>query len=144
MSDPTPPDEAGSNGSADHAADFQSAVASSTVSVQMTVEDLESVLGLTTPKVAAAIDRALSGQDLSIDDAVTLFDCTGNDMRVLVAAADHLREEQVGDQVAYVVNRNINFTNVCIKGCGFCAFSRDHRTEEGYLLPQEEIIRRAK
>ncbi len=112
--------------------------------IPMTIEEIESILGLTTPRVAAAIDRALSSQDLSIEDAVTLFDCTGTDMQALVAAADHLRKEQAGDQVAYVVNRNINFTNVCIKGCGFCAFSRDHRTEEGYLLPQEEIVRRAK
>jgi len=43
-----------------------------------------------------------------------------------------------------VVNRNINFTNVCIKHCGFCAFSRDHREEEGYLLPVEEVVRRAR
>jgi FO synthase subunit 2 len=49
----------------------------------------------------------------------------------------------VGDVVTYVVNRNINFTNVCIKRCGFCAFSRDFREEEGYYLPTEEIIRRA-
>jgi FO synthase subunit 2 len=42
------------------------------------------------------------------------------------------------------VNRNINFTNVCIKHCGFCAFSRDHREEEGYLLPIEEVVRRAR
>ena len=46
--------------------------------------------------------------------------------------------------VTYVVNRNINFTNVCIKHCTFCAFSRDHREEEGYLLPLEEVIRRAR
>jgi FO synthase subunit 2 len=46
--------------------------------------------------------------------------------------------------VTYVVNRNINFTNVCIKQCGFCAFSRDFREEEGYFLPIEEIVRRAK
>jgi FO synthase subunit 2 len=50
----------------------------------------------------------------------------------------------VGDVVTYVVNRNINFTNVCIKHCGFCAFSRDHREEEGYLLPIEEVVRRAR
>src|SRR5467141_4489791 len=46
--------------------------------------------------------------------------------------------------VTYVVNRNINFTNICIKQCGFCAFSRDFREEEGYFLPIEEIVRRAK
>jgi FO synthase subunit 2 len=108
------------------------------------VNDLERLLGQLTPDVARAIDRGLAGEDLSIDDAVTLFDCTGADMQALVLAADALRREQVGDVVTYVVNRNINFTNVCIKRCGFCAFSRDHRTEEGYLLPVEEIVRRAK
>jgi FO synthase subunit 2 len=54
-----------------------------------------------------------------------------------------LRKKTVGDVVTYVVNRNINFTNVCIKSCGFCAFSRGHLAEEGYFLPSEEIIRRA-
>ncbi|MEK7814937.1 MAG: 5-amino-6-(D-ribitylamino)uracil--L-tyrosine 4-hydroxyphenyl transferase CofH, partial [Chloroflexota bacterium] len=54
------------------------------------------------------------------------------------------RRRTVGDVVTYVVNRNINFTNVCIKRCGFCAFSRDYREEEGYFLPFEEVIRRAK
>ena len=58
--------------------------------------------------------------------------------------ADDLRRRAVGDVVTYVVNRNINFTNVCIKRCGFCAFSRDFRQEEGYLLPVDEIVRRAK
>ncbi len=50
----------------------------------------------------------------------------------------------MGDAVTFVVNRNINFTNVCIKHCGFCAFSRDHREEEGYLLPIDEVVRRAR
>ena len=58
-------------------------------------------------------------------------------------AADELRRRQAGDVVTFVVNRNINFTNVCIKHCTFCAFSRDHREEEGYLLPVEEVVRRA-
>jgi FO synthase subunit 2 len=58
--------------------------------------------------------------------------------------ADELRRRTVGDLVTYVVNRNINFTNVCIKRCGFCAFSRDFREEEGYFLPLNEIVRRAR
>jgi FO synthase subunit 2 len=58
--------------------------------------------------------------------------------------ADELRKRRVGDIVTFVVNRNINFTNVCIKQCGFCAFSRDFREDEGYFLPIEEIVRRAK
>ena len=57
--------------------------------------------------------------------------------------ADELRRRTVGDIATYVVNRNVNFTNVCIKRCGFCAFSRDFREEEGYFLPIEEIVRRA-
>jgi FO synthase subunit 2 (EC 2.5.1.-) len=58
--------------------------------------------------------------------------------------ADYLRQTTVGEYATYVVNRNINFTNVCVKRCGFCAFSRDHRTEEGYFLPIHEVVRRAK
>ncbi|MCH8025438.1 MAG: 5-amino-6-(D-ribitylamino)uracil--L-tyrosine 4-hydroxyphenyl transferase CofH [Chloroflexi bacterium] len=108
------------------------------------VRVLDSLLGGLSTGVAAAIDRALTGDDLSIDDAVTLFDCSGADMQALTLAADHLRREQAGEQVTYVVNRNINFTNVCIKRCGFCAFSRDYRMEEGYLLPIDEIVRRAR
>ena len=57
--------------------------------------------------------------------------------------ADEMRRRQAGDVVTYVVNRNINFTNVCIKHCTFCAFSRDHREEEGYFLPMDEVVRRA-
>ncbi len=106
--------------------------------------DLEALLGRLSPPVASAIDRSLAGHDLTVDEAVALFDCTGQEMQALVLAADALRRQQAGDVVTYVVNRNINFTNVCIKRCGFCAFSRDHRTEEGYLLPTEEIVRRAK
>jgi 7,8-didemethyl-8-hydroxy-5-deazariboflavin synthase CofH subunit len=66
------------------------------------------------------------------------------DLHVMALVADALRREQVGDVVTYVVNRNVNFTNVCVKRCGFCAFSRDHRDEEGYFLPTEEIVRRAR
>ena len=63
---------------------------------------------------------------------------------VITLVADELRRRANGEIVTYVINRNINFTNVCIKQCGFCAFSRDFRVEEGYLLPIEEIVRRAK
>jgi len=61
-----------------------------------------------------------------------------------LSAADTLRHQTVGEEVSYVVNRNINFTNVCVKRCSFCAFSRTYRNNEGYYLPQEEILRRAR
>ncbi len=105
---------------------------------------IDSLLKNADPMVAAALDRALSGKDISADEAVALFDCTGLEMTLAVAVADELRRRAVGYNVTYVVNRNINFTNVCIKQCGFCAFSRDFREEEGYFLPTEEIVRRAK
>jgi len=73
-----------------------------------------------------------------------LFDTTGLEYSAMAMTADELRRRAVGDAVTYVVNRNINFTNVCIKRCGFCAFSRDFRQEEGYFLPVNEIVRRAK
>jgi FO synthase subunit 2 len=104
---------------------------------------IDSLLKNADPVVAAALDRALNGKDISTDEAVALFDSTGLEMNLTVAVADELRRREVGDNVTYVVNRNINFTNVCIKQCGFCAFSRDFREEEGYFLPTEEIVRRA-
>ncbi len=72
-----------------------------------------------------------------------LLGARGGLLEDLVEAADQLRREQVGDDVTYVVNRNINFTNVCVMACRFCAFSRDLRSEAGYLLPTDEIVRRA-
>jgi len=92
---------------------------------------------------AAILDRALAGQDLSVDEATTLFEAEGAELLAMLAAADQLRAQTVGDVVSYVINRNINFTNVCVKQCGFCAFSRGHLAEEGYFLPIDEIIRRA-
>jgi FO synthase subunit 2 len=104
---------------------------------------IDSLLKSADPVVAAALDRALAGKDISVDEAIELFDSTGLEMNLAVTVADELRRRAVGDNVTYVVNRNINFTNVCIKQCGFCAFSRDFREEEGYFLPTEEIVKRA-
>jgi len=95
------------------------------------------------PTVRRILDDCLDGQELSSEDALTLTQAEGRDFHALGLVADELRRRQVGDVVTYVVNRNINFTNVCIKHCTFCAFSRDHREEEGYFLPIEEIVRRA-
>lgn len=105
---------------------------------------LTRLLSTLSPATARIIDRAVSGDDLSIDEAAHLFDVEGSELLALAAAADHLRSQTVGDVVTYVINRNINFTNVCVKACGFCAFSRGHLAEEGYFLPIEEILRRAR
>jgi 7,8-didemethyl-8-hydroxy-5-deazariboflavin synthase CofH subunit len=95
-------------------------------------------------EVRRVLDAALGGGEVSVLDAEVLAHATGRDLAALTITADELRRRQVGDVVTFVVNRNINFTNVCIKHCGFCAFSRDHREEEGYLLPVDEVVRRAR
>ena len=118
--------------------------AQSEQSGQNGAKNLESVIRALKPETGAVLDRALSGEDITVEEAVVLFETEGKEYNALVMTADELRRRTVGDIVTYVVNRNINFTNVCIKRCGFCAFSRDFRQEEGYLLPVEEIIRRAK
>lgn len=94
-------------------------------------------------RVAAVLEGALEGREVSVEDAEVLAGATGIELHALCLTADALRARQAGDVVTYVVNRNINFTNVCIKHCGFCAFSREHRAEEGYFLDAQEIVRRA-
>ena len=108
------------------------------------VADVGALIGLVDPEVARVLNQALEGKDVSAEDALILFDTTGLEYSAMAMTADELRRRAVGDAVTYVVNRNINFTNVCIKRCGFCAFSRDFRQEEGYFLPINEIVRRAK
>lgn len=109
--------------------------------LQTALDRLLTIVGST---VGQILDRALASADITVDEATSLFDAGGSDLLALTAAADYLRAKTVGDVVSYVVNRNINFTNVCVKACGFCAFSRGHLAEEGYFLPTEEIIRRAR
>ncbi len=96
------------------------------------------------PIVAGHLDRALSGREVSAEGGEALLAARGGDAHLVGAAADALRERECGDAATYVVNRNINFTNVCIKQCGFCAFSRDFRgSQEAYMLPVGEVVRRA-
>lgn len=94
------------------------------------------------PIIASILDKALDDKELSVDDAIELFN--SDEVDAIVKTADEIRRRKVGDMVTFVINRNINFTNVCIKRCGFCAFSRDFREEEGYFLPIDEIVKRAK
>lgn len=96
--------------------------------------------------IAAIIDKSLGGIDLTVSDVTTLFAARGSDFAYVCAAADRLRKQVVGDSVTYVVTRNINYTNVCIHGCRFCAFSKGKNNEDlrgkPYDVPLEEISRR--
>ena len=93
--------------------------------------------------VRRILGGALEGRELTVDEGIRLTEVGGRELHALTLVADEMRRRQAGDVVTYVVNRNINFTNVCIKHCTFCAFSRDHREEEGYFLPLDEVVRRA-
>eukprot|EP00930_Biecheleria_cincta_P041386 TRINITY_DN28366_c0_g2_i1.p1 TRINITY_DN28366_c0_g2~~TRINITY_DN28366_c0_g2_i1.p1 ORF type:complete len:939 (+),score=156.19 TRINITY_DN28366_c0_g2_i1:45-2861(+) len=96
------------------------------------------------PDVRDILDTLLGrGREITAASAEILFRATGPDLNVIARAADHVRQSTVGGEVTYIVNRNINFTNVCIKRCGFCAFSRTGVDQQGYYLPQEEVVRRA-
>ena len=105
---------------------------------------LESKLKEIDPVVSDILNQSLDSKNISIKQAVELFHTKGTEMIMTTIVADRLRRTKVGDQVTYVINRNINFTNVCIKRCGFCAYSRDFRNDEGYFLPISEVVRRAK
>jgi FO synthase len=98
------------------------------------------------PTLANIIDRAMSGSRLVPGDIVRLFAARGPEVAEITAAADALRAAVNGDVVTYVVNRNINYTNVCSYGCGFCAFSKgklsEHLRGRPYDLALDEIARR--
>jgi FO synthase subunit 2 len=95
------------------------------------------------PVVSETLNQALDSKNISIKQAVELLLARGTEMIMTTMVADRLRRNKVGDRVTFVINRNVNFTNVCIKRCGFCAYSRDFRNEEGYFLPITEVVRRA-
>jgi FO synthase len=96
--------------------------------------------------VAAIIHAARAGHSLIEADIVRLFSVEGRDLDAVIAAADQLRRESVGDTVTYVINRNINYTNICLYHCGFCAFSKGRGSTDlrgpAYNLDLDEMARR--
>jgi FO synthase len=99
------------------------------------------------PGVAEALARARAGEPLGEDDAIALLRARGDDRVAALAAADEMRREVCGDDVTYVVTRNIQYTNVCYFRCGFCAFSKGRLAADlrgkPYLVPLDEVVRRA-
>ena len=97
--------------------------------------------------VARILARACFGEALQEDEIVRLFHARGPDFDAVCQAADRLRQDTVGDVVRYVVNRNINYTNLCTFRCQFCAFSKgklsDNLRGQPYDLALEEVVRRA-
>jgi 7,8-didemethyl-8-hydroxy-5-deazariboflavin synthase CofH subunit len=95
-------------------------------------------------EVREILHAAVSGAELTFEQALLLATADGSSLEALVAVADRLRRETVGDAITYVVNRNINFTNVCFVGCSFCGFGRGPGAAGAYSLSFEEVVRRAR
>jgi len=127
----------------------------STVAEQLSRSELEGFVSRTWEEVAplasagvrSSIERVLERQDgecLSEEERLALAHADGWDLVALLVGADALRRELVGNIVSYVVNRNINFTNICFVGCKFCAFSRGPREADSYFHSLEDMGRKAK
>ena len=93
--------------------------------------------------IKGALSKAAAHRPISDEEALALFAAEGAALAALRSVADDLRAEAVGDDVTYVVNRNINFTNVCYVGCRFCAFAQRERDPESYTLTLGEVADRA-
>ena len=94
--------------------------------------------------VSEILQAVVGGAELTFEQGLLLATAEGPALDSLVAVADQLRRETVGDVITYVVNRNINFTNVCFVGCSFCGFGRAPGAADAYSLSFEEVLRRAR
>jgi len=104
---------------------------------------VDTLLPRIAPAIAGILERALNGDELSFEDGLLLARARRHELEALVLTADEVRRRRVGDVITYVVNRNINFTNVCFVGCRFCAFSRAPREKDAYFHSFDEIERRS-
>ena len=94
--------------------------------------------------IEATLERALVGGDLSEAEGIALLQ--QKDPRAIAAignTADRLRQRQAGEVVTYVINRNINFTNICEQHCSFCAFRRDKGEDGAFWLDTAQILEKA-
>lgn len=105
--------------------------------------DVASRLSLSIRSSLEKILETQNGAELSLEECYALADSEGDDLLGLLVAANMLRAELVGNIVTYVVNRNINFTNICFVGCKFCAFSRGPREADTYFLTLEQMGEKA-
>ena len=92
------------------------------------------------PEVRAALKRSRERHELTAEEGLLLYTAEGDDLRAAIKCADLARAEDVGDEVTYVVNRNINFTNICFVGCQFCGFKRQRWESDAYDHSDETIL----
>jgi FO synthase len=101
---------------------------------------LDRLLRDASPATAGILDRCLAGDELSVAEGVHLLNVEGDDFAALVRTADEVRSADVGDEVTYVVNRNVNWTNICFVGCQFCAFAVHRKDATAYNHSIDQIL----
>ncbi|HOI39579.1 MAG TPA: 5-amino-6-(D-ribitylamino)uracil--L-tyrosine 4-hydroxyphenyl transferase CofH [Methanobacterium sp.] len=95
------------------------------------------------PTIEEILNKSLK-EFISYDEALELIKTTGHEYQALIRAADLQRQELAGDEVTYIQNWNINYTDICTGTCGFCAFRKDPGQEGAYFLDVDDIVQRAK
>lgn len=105
---------------------------------------LDALLKEIDPVVSTALEKALNNREISKSEALELIKVQNKEFLALILAADQVRRSAVGDFVSFVINRNINFTNVCINDCQFCAFKKNIGDPTAYLLQIDKIVEKTK
>ena len=109
--------------------------------------ELQNLLDAASSSVSQILSHALFGNEVSEDDGTVLFSCRDNekvkDRMAIFAVADILRQRSKGDYVTFVVNRNINFTNICYMGCRFCGFAKRKEDKGSEWLEPTQVVERA-
>ncbi|MPZ28797.1 MAG: 7,8-didemethyl-8-hydroxy-5-deazariboflavin synthase [Micromonosporaceae bacterium] len=135
--------------------DWSAVAAAAESAIESIMEFPERVAGGSEPKLHDQPDELRAGLRLAADQparllepryeaaALALFEADGPALDEICRLADQLRADTVGDDVTYVVNRNINFTNVCYVGCRFCAFAQRERDADAYRLSVDQVADRA-
>jgi FO synthase len=103
----------------------------------------QQAFGAATLPIARILGQSLDGRTLGFEEGLRLTAVDGDDLLALVKVADELRRRAAGDCITYVVNRNLNFTNVCIVGCAFCGFSRGPNSPDAYFHSTETLLTKA-
>ena len=105
--------------------------------------DLQSAMDRATPPIRKILNRALLGHEVCELEGTALFSAQGNDKNAIYEVADSFRKIANGDVVSFVVNRNINFTNICYMGCRFCGFAKRKEEATAEWLEPEQVVERA-
>ena len=101
---------------------------------------LETLIAKASPAVRGPLEKSRAKIEITPEEGLALYTAVGDDLRAMVKCADLARAEDVGEEVTYVVNRNLNFTNICFVGCQFCGFKRQRWESDAYDHSDATIV----